>query len=252
MSKRLASFHGPSTPTSSPVSQPRHPGTPASPSRASETTIHRKARTLLQELRSLSHAWDDVVLVDGLNAARTLVDTRTELNNAFAVHAPGSLPRSPIVGPKLAVMEKCIVQLDTVLTKLVRIPFMNAFSGQSLSCDQQQKNLRRMGTVVDNLEALYHEAQKTKGPKWCKEEPLWLSWSLEKFVLSIGSITTPYHRSLVLLDGLVNQLRSHSLSFETSRLIINQWIEQLYLVENGWDAQWEDICAVEVEKWDAR
>ncbi|KAI6100481.1 hypothetical protein EV401DRAFT_1877515 [Pisolithus croceorrhizus] len=233
MSKRLASFHGPSTPTSSPVSQPRHPGTPASPSRASETTIHRKARTLLQELRSLSHGWDDVVLVDGLNAARTLVDTRTELNNAFAVHAPGSLPRSPIVGPKLAVMEKCIVQLDTVLTKL-------------------QKNLRRMGTVVDNLEALYHEAQKTKGPKWCKEEPLWLSWSLEKFVLSIGSITTPYHRSLVLLDGLVNQLRSHSLSFETSRLIINQWIEQLYLVENGWDAQWEDICAVEVEKWDAR
>ncbi|KAI6111041.1 hypothetical protein F5141DRAFT_1003499 [Pisolithus sp. B1] len=233
MSKRLASFHGPSTPTSSPVSQPRHPGTPASPSRASETTIHRKARTLLQELRSLSHAWDDVVLVDGLNAARTLVDTRTELNNAFAVHAPGSLPRSPIVGPKLAVMEKCIVQLDTVLTKL-------------------QKNLRRMGTAVDNLEALYHEVQKTKGPKWCKEEPLWLSWSLEKFVLSIGSITTPYHRSLVLLDGLVNQLRSHSLSFETSRLIINQWIEQLYLVENGWDAQWEDICAVEVEKWDAR
>lgn len=38
-----------------------------------------------------------------------------------------------------------------------------------------------MGAVVDNLEALYHEAQKTKGPKWCKEEPLWLSWSLEKF-----------------------------------------------------------------------
>ncbi|KAI6129055.1 hypothetical protein EDD17DRAFT_1654389 [Pisolithus thermaeus] len=233
MSKRLASFHGPSTPTSSPVSQPRHPGTPASPSRASETTIHRKTRTLLQELRSLSHAWDDIVLIDGLKAARTLVDTRTELDNAVAVLAPGTLPRSPIAGPKLALMEKCIVQLDTVLTKL-------------------QKNLRRMGTIVDSLEALYHEAQTTKGPKWCKEEPLWLSWSLEKFVLSIGVITTPYHRSLVLLDGLVNQLRSHSLSFEASRLIINQWIEQPYLVENGWDAQWEDICAVEVEKWDAR
>ncbi|KAI6036978.1 hypothetical protein BKA83DRAFT_4170346 [Pisolithus microcarpus] len=233
MSKRLASFHGPSTPTSSPVSQPRHPGIPASPSRTSETTIHRKARTLLQELRSLSHAWDDLVLVDGLKAAHTLVDTRTELDNALALLAPGSLPRSPIVGPKLAIMEKCIAQLDTVLTKL-------------------QKNLRRMGTVVDNLEALYHEAQKTKGPKWCKEEPLWLSWSLEKFVLSMGGITTPYHRSLVLLEDHVKQLRSHSLSFETSRIIINQWVEQPYLEENGWDTQWEDLCVVEVEKWDAR
>ncbi|KAI6151106.1 hypothetical protein BKA82DRAFT_1008209 [Pisolithus tinctorius] len=233
MSKRLASFHGPSTPTSSPIPQPRQPGTPASPSRASENTIHRKVRTLLQELRSLSHAWDDLVLVDGLRAVRTLVDTRTELDNALALLAPGSLPRSPIVGPKLAMMEKCIVQLDSVLTKL-------------------QKNLRRMGTVVDNLEALYHEAQKTKGPKWCKEEPLWLSWSIEKFVLSMGDITTPYHRSLVLLTDLVNKLRSHSLAFEASRDIVNQWVEQPYLEENGWDVQWEDLCAAEVEKWDAR
>ncbi|KAI6111034.1 hypothetical protein F5141DRAFT_767395 [Pisolithus sp. B1] len=79
ISKCLASFHGPSTSMSSPVSQPRHPGIPASPSRASATMIHRKVRTLLQELQSLSHAWDDLVLVDGLKAAYVLVDTRTEL-----------------------------------------------------------------------------------------------------------------------------------------------------------------------------
>ena len=53
--------------------------------------------------------------------------------------------------------------------------------GRLVDIVSQQKQLRRMGAVVDNLEALYHEAQKTKGPKWCKEEPLWLSWSLEKF-----------------------------------------------------------------------
>ncbi|KAI6111035.1 hypothetical protein F5141DRAFT_1112176 [Pisolithus sp. B1] len=46
-------------------------------------------------------------------------------------------------------------------------------------------------------------------------------------------ITTPHHRSLVLLDDLLNQLRSHSLLFKTSRVIINQWVEQPYLEENG-------------------
>lgn len=71
-------------------------------------------------------------------------------------------------------------------------------------------------------------------------------------VLSLGSITTPYHKSLVLLTDLTNQLRSHSVSFETSKDIINQWIEQPYLQEDGWHAQWEDLCEVEVEKWDAR
>lgn len=45
----------------------------------------------------------------------------------------------------------------------------------------QQKLLRRMSTVLDNLEALYHEAQRTKGVRWCQEEALWVSWPLEKF-----------------------------------------------------------------------
>lgn len=90
MSKRLASFHGPSTPTSSPVSQVKKSVTPASPSRASDATIHRKFKTLLYELRSIANTWDDIVLLDGLKSARTLVDSRTELEcvlhlSSFAV-----------------------------------------------------------------------------------------------------------------------------------------------------------------------
>lgn len=80
VSKRLASFKGPSTPTASPVLQPTQPVIPPpSPSRLSESTVHRRLRTLLQELRSISQTWDDIVLLDGLKAARTLVDERTEL-----------------------------------------------------------------------------------------------------------------------------------------------------------------------------
>lgn len=79
---RLASFRGPSTPTSSPV-QPKQHNSPASPSRLAESTFHRKTRTLLQELRSITETWDDLVLIDGLKAARNLVDARTDLELTF-------------------------------------------------------------------------------------------------------------------------------------------------------------------------
>jgi hypothetical protein len=75
---RLASFRGPSTPSASPV-QSKQPSSPSSPSRTSESTYHRKIRTLLQELRSITQTWQDLVLLDGLKAATNLVDTRTEL-----------------------------------------------------------------------------------------------------------------------------------------------------------------------------
>jgi len=78
MSGRLASFRGPSTPNSSPA-QHKAPSIPPSPSRLTESTFHRKTRTLLQELRSITQTWDDLVLIDGLKAARELVDTRTDL-----------------------------------------------------------------------------------------------------------------------------------------------------------------------------
>lgn len=139
MSKRLASFRGPSAPTSSPVLQPTPPVIPPSPSRPAESTFHRRLRTLLQELRSISQTWDDIVLLDGLKAARTLVDARTELecvcfhpcpneqpralsrvSNMLGLLPPNSQPRSEIVGPKLAMMDKSIAQLDAAAAKLVR------------------------------------------------------------------------------------------------------------------------------------
>lgn len=79
---RLASFRGPSTPSSSPAKF-KPPASPASPSRQTESTFHRKTRTLLQELRSITETWDDLVLIDGLKSARELVDTRTDLECAI-------------------------------------------------------------------------------------------------------------------------------------------------------------------------
>ena len=97
MSGRLASFKGPSTPLS-PESSPSgkkkpsnnrgavagnkgsaNPTPPGSPGRELESTFHRKIRALLLEVRSICRLWSDIVLHDGLKAAKTLVDARTEL-----------------------------------------------------------------------------------------------------------------------------------------------------------------------------
>jgi hypothetical protein len=62
----------------------------------------------------------------------------------------------------------------------------------------------------------------------------------------------PYHRSLHVHISLVEKLRSHSLSFEDSRQAITDWIDQLWLEDDGWTAKWEDICAAEIDKWPGR
>ncbi|KAL6309024.1 hypothetical protein BKA93DRAFT_724153 [Sparassis latifolia] len=228
---RLASFKGPSTPTSSPV-QARQPVTPISPSRLSESTYHRKLRSLLQELRAVTETWDDIVLVDGLKAAKTLVDARTELDNDLAALPAGTRPAYRIVQPRLELMEGRIADLDAVIVKL-------------------KKQFAKMNNLVDSIEAILFEAHKVKGWEWV-QDPLWVTWSLEKFVSSVPEILIPYHRSLEMHIELVDTLRSHDVTFEASRYAIAQWVAQPHLEEGSWDAQWEDLCAAEIDRWNSR
>ncbi|KAF5372957.1 hypothetical protein D9758_001689 [Tetrapyrgos nigripes] len=231
MSHRLASFKGPSTPTSSPVHQKQPASASSSPSKPTESTYHRKTRTLLQELRSLTETWDDLVLMDGLKAAKSLVDTRTDLDNTLSI-TPNRLPRSHVVGQKLEAMEKRVAELDAVIMKL-------------------ERQFRKICAVVENLEALVIDAHKNKGASWVQKEPLWVTWSLEKFATSVSEILVPYHRSLDDHRSLVNTLRCHSVPFEESRNAIAAWAQQPWLEDLGWDTKWEDICAAEVDRWNA-
>lgn len=45
----------------------------------------------------------------------------------------------------------------------------------------QQKQFRRLNTVVENLETLLFDAHKTKGWQWVHQEPMWVTWPMEKF-----------------------------------------------------------------------
>jgi len=123
-----------------------------------------------------------------------------------------------------------------------------------------------MHREVENFENLLIEAHRMKGAKWAQEEPLWCTWTLEKFgkcyrshssgptefwaVTSIPALLIPYHRSLHLHKQIIEDVRSHSTPFEKSKEAINKWADQPFVSEDGWDAKWEDICALEVERWD--
>lgn len=104
---RLSSFRGPSTPTSSPVRQPKQPhnqgrSTPSSPSNQIESTYHRKVRTCLQEIRAVTETWEDLVLLDGLKSLKNLVNTRTDLEYDF-FPSPSNLARLKITYCRLQV-----------------------------------------------------------------------------------------------------------------------------------------------------
>jgi len=179
----------------------------------------------------VARTWDELVLVDGAKAAKSLVDTRTELDNALALLPSGTQPTSRIVGPKLDAMEMRIAQLQTVLSKL-------------------EKQFTKMTSLVDSAELILTEASKAKGWQWVHREPMWCTWSLEKFVTSLPVLLPPYHRSLHLHKDLFEELRDYDSPFEASRAALSQWVAQPWLVEDGWAPAWEDLCAVEVDRWE--
>jgi hypothetical protein len=129
----------------------------------------------------------------------------------------------------------------------------------------QHKQFRKINAVIDNMESLLCEAHKTKGWKWVQEEPLWVTWPMDKFgrlpcqsrtngtngftVTSIPELLRPYHRSLNMHIEIVDLLRCHSVSFDASRDALSKWLAQPWLEEDGWEARWEDLCAVEVHRW---
>lgn len=160
-------------------------------------------------------------------------------------------------------MERDIKDLDAVVDKLVRGLVLLQRSPNLPSA--QKRQFQRMNVIVDNLEGVYFDAYKVKGWQFV-QEPLWLSWSLERFGMSVtifacrgsfashtvtalSDVLAPYHRSLEMHVELVQVLRSHDATFEASRQALAQWAAQPYLEDHSWEAQWEDLCTAEIDRW---
>lgn len=128
-----------------------------------------------------------------------------------------------------------------------------------------------MNNIVDNLEELLVEANKMKGWSWCQNEAMWCTWSLEKFgaisfpslshedshprhlaVTEIPELLKPYNRSLQHQTDTASLLKSHSLPFEESRRLVNQWSALVEIEADDWASEWEELCEAEIDRWNSR
>jgi len=126
-------------------------------------------------------------------------------------------------------MEEKLRDLDDILLKL-------------------DKCFKKLSNLCDHIEELAIEASRTRGAQWI-HEPLWFTWSFDKFAVSIPLLLIPYHRALHKHKELVEALRPHSTPFEKARTWISLWAAQEELKDDGWTDYWEDICKAEVRGW---
>ena len=108
--------------------------------------------------------------------------TSQPASNELALIPAGKQPTYPIVLEKLRFMESCIEELHEVVRRLVRDSHPS-FPPSISSSVSQDKLFLKMVKIIRGLETLLHEVHKTKGWKFV-DEPLWVTWSLEKFGVS--------------------------------------------------------------------
>jgi len=144
----------------------------------------------------------------------------------------GMTPRTVIVGPRLDKMNQYSAALQAILAKL-------------------EKCFTRLVSVVDSLEVIFREAIRQKGYVWTTE-PLWFTWSLQSFVDQVPSVVVYYHRSLESHIHLAKVLDDDTLQFDNARSAIQSWASQPDLSEGGWMAEWEELCAIEVGRWEVK
>jgi hypothetical protein len=124
-----------------------------------------------------------------------------------------------------------------------------------------------LAQLVEGTEVLLYEAVKTKGLAFV-HEPLWTTWSLDMFgncsllsyfgdwltpdttVTRLPALLRTYNRALADCEHSISVLRSHHMLFDEARAVVARWQAQAVLAEGGWQSFWEDLCEVEVDRWE--
>jgi hypothetical protein len=135
-----------------------------------------------------------------------------------------------------------------------------------------------MGALVESLEALHIQAlndfhdlpMSTSAPTLDPDCPLYpnTTWSLARFATLLPQLILPYYaRSLAWHQSAARRLASSQLKWEDARVLLGSWRDGDYwdgdvgggkgrivcvegiVLECGWSAELEEICAVEIYGW---
>ncbi|KAG8753442.1 hypothetical protein FRC14_006030 [Serendipita sp. 396] len=247
-----------------------------------ETTIHRKLRQILLEIRSVARKWNELVKGDGFRAAKDLIDSRTTIKNSLALIPEGQVPRKPVVMPNMVIINEKILFLENMIDKL-------------------QSFIERLNTLCDGLETLQAAALNncytltspsssttTSSPYLDPSKPFYptSTWPLSKFTSQIPLLLFPYYLiQLQTLKTMIAELKTPQIEWERARMVLAAWKDgrSLYsrqyqqqrryherendtflssslsplemvqiggmLLEGGWSDELEEMCAVEIPNW---
>ncbi|KAE8220979.1 hypothetical protein CF319_g5579 [Tilletia indica] len=168
--------------------------------RNDESTYHRKLRLLLQDHARARNMWLQLVSFDGIKAARSLSLAWEDVDNARAtpvgdskdqdsdtVKAEAVYAREKATAVALELAEAAREDLEIILAKI-------------------QSQSARLVVFLDQARALLSESVKAKGSEFVVEQPLWGTWTMDRFVQSLADSTTPYVLSTAHLIHLAARL----------------------------------------------
>ncbi|EJT98440.1 hypothetical protein DACRYDRAFT_57484 [Dacryopinax primogenitus] len=227
---RLASLHGPSTPSSSPRNVSRGSPVPDSPQAAPiESPFHRKLRSSLRDIAGAIEGWDEMVLGEGLRAVKGVVDNGTALDNALASN-PNH--RSFIATPRIQAINAHLKTLNAL-------------------CWRLEKQFRLLTMSVDALESLIMSTAAARGPLFLRT-PVWISWTPEHFLNALLSLPRRYHQSLITISQCVEKLKDPDISWDEGKDAVQTWADQREIRAKADELDWteiEEIFVVEVRGW---
>ncbi|WVF70731.1 hypothetical protein IAT40_005524 [Kwoniella sp. CBS 6097] len=199
-------------------------GAAPSPSRTTETTHHRMLKLVLAEVRKILKTWDELVIVDGFKACKGCIDEATEMENILAVDRP----ERPEVTPHLAALYTHREALQSTLKKL-------------------DNNLYKLTALADQADKVLFAAHQRESYDFVFFEPLWLSWTLERFVNSLSPLISAHTTHLSSLISISQVITNLDTSFDDAKLALEHW-RDIALGGERWNAarEWEGLVELEL------
>ncbi|WRT63964.1 uncharacterized protein IL334_000891 [Kwoniella shivajii] len=201
------------------------PGPSPLQSQSTETTHHRMLKLVLSETKKLFKTWDELIIVDGFKAAKGCIDESTEMDNLLTVEEK---PERPEINPHLNQWYFHRHSLESTLKKL-------------------DNYLYKLSALAEQAEKIFFGAYTREGADFVFQEPLWLTWTLERFVNSFSPLISLHFAHLATITSLSQTILNPDTSFDDAKYTLEAW-RDIATGGERWVAvrEWEELVEFEL------
>ncbi|WWC66591.1 uncharacterized protein I206_100494 [Kwoniella pini CBS 10737] len=200
---------------------------PSSPLRGSnETTHHRMLKLVLGEVRKIIRTWDEIIIIDGFKAAKGFIDEGTEMDNILAIDEK---PERPEISNHLNTLFNHRQTLESTLKKL-------------------DNNLYKLSALAEQAEKIFFGAYSREGTEFVFVEPLWSTWTMERFVNSLSPLISFHTAHLASLTTLSKIILDTTTTFDDAKVALESW-RDIATGGERWEGvrEWEELVELELQ-----